>query len=151
MCSRYSLFVFYCPSIAILCYKTALMVLKTIYIVRHGVRATHTHVSSSSSNHGGQFRASIPPPDRHAGYAGIKPIVPSPTGRPADPPLTAHGERQAAELATYVAELDTTPIRWIRTSPYYRCVQTIAPCATQLNLPVTCDIGLRYVDIDLSH
>ena len=50
----------------------------------------------------------------------------SPTGIPADPPLTAHGVGQANELASHLMGLKT-PIDAVYSSPYYRCLQTIAP------------------------
>lgn len=50
----------------------------------------------------------------------------SPTGLPTDPPLTAHGEEQARELAAHLATLDPA-IDQVYSSPYYRCLQTVAP------------------------
>lgn len=53
----------------------------------------------------------------------------SPTGIPADPPLTAHGVDQANELATHLMSL-RPPIDAVYSSPYYRCLQTISPFLT---------------------
>jgi transcription factor C subunit 7 len=50
----------------------------------------------------------------------------SPTGIAADPPLTSHGVQQAEELGRHLATLDP-PIDVVFSSPYYRCLQTIAP------------------------
>ncbi|KAF2396278.1 phosphoglycerate mutase-like protein [Trichodelitschia bisporula] len=83
------------------------MVVKTIYICRHGFRLNWTldpHTITYSAN------------------------FPTPTGIPADPPLASHGEAQSLELATAVAALDP-PVDAIYGSPYYRCLQTIAPAA----------------------
>lgn len=52
--------------------------------------------------------------------------VPSPTGIPADPALTSHGTHQARELASHLMTLDP-PVDAVYSSPYYRCLQTIAP------------------------
>lgn len=58
---------------------------------------------------------------------------PTPTGNPADPTLTSHGVRQANELAAHVLreEFMPKPFR-IYCSPFYRCLQTIQPCAEAL-------------------
>ncbi|MBE3047592.1 histidine phosphatase family protein, partial [Candidatus Bathyarchaeota archaeon] len=50
----------------------------------------------------------------------------SPTGIPADPPLTSHGVDQANELAAHLNALHP-PIDAVYSSPYYRCLQTISP------------------------
>ncbi|GKT44002.1 transcription factor tau subunit sfc1 [Colletotrichum spaethianum] len=52
--------------------------------------------------------------------------IPSPTGIPADPELTAHGVDQARELGAHLLTVDP-PIEAVYSSPYYRCLQTIAP------------------------
>lgn len=52
--------------------------------------------------------------------------IPSPTGIPADPALTSHGTLQARELASHLMTLDPA-IDAVYSSPYYRCLQTIAP------------------------
>jgi len=81
------------------------MPLEVIYVVRHGFRTAWqvdpiTGVYSST--------------------------VPSPTGIPADPPLTSHGTQQAAEMGQHLLTLDP-PIDAVYSSPYYRCLQTITP------------------------
>ena len=50
----------------------------------------------------------------------------TPTGIAADPPLTSHGTLQADELGRHLLTLDP-PIDAVYSSPYYRCLQTIAP------------------------
>ncbi|KAF8501901.1 histidine phosphatase superfamily [Gautieria morchelliformis] len=67
----------------------------------------------------------------------------SPTGTPRDPPLAAYGERQAKELADYFASLsaEDRPTA-IFSSPFYRCLQTSAPVAAALDVPVYVDNGL---------
>lgn len=52
--------------------------------------------------------------------------IPSPTGIPADPALTSYGTLQARELASHLMTIDP-PIDAVYSSPYYRCLQTIAP------------------------
>lgn len=52
--------------------------------------------------------------------------IPSPTGIPADPALTSHGVDQAQQLAHHLMTVDP-PIEAVYSSPYYRCLQTIAP------------------------
>ncbi|CEJ89308.1 hypothetical protein VHEMI05157 [[Torrubiella] hemipterigena] len=84
------------------------MTLKTIYVVRHGFR------SAWSVDQYGNYRASIP----------------SPTGIAADPALTSHGIKQARELATHLAQIEP-PVDVVYSSPYYRCLQTIAPFVEQ--------------------
>lgn len=59
-------------------------------------------------------------------------VVLSPTGIPADPPLTAHGVDQANELATHLMAFEP-PIDAVYSSPYYRCLQTISPFVTRRN------------------
>lgn len=58
---------------------------------------------------------------------------PTPTGNPADPTLTAHGVRQAQELAAHVASEGFAPKPWrVYCSPFYRCLQTIQPSVEAL-------------------
>ncbi|KAK2011453.1 phosphoglycerate mutase [Colletotrichum eremochloae] len=52
--------------------------------------------------------------------------IPSPTGIPADPELTAHGVDQAKELGAHLMTVEP-PIEAVYSSPYYRCLQTITP------------------------
>ncbi|KAJ3546352.1 hypothetical protein NMY22_g2089 [Coprinellus aureogranulatus] len=67
----------------------------------------------------------------------------SPTGLPRDPPLAAHGEKQAQELADYFLSLpeDERPTA-IFSSPYYRCLQTSQPTAKALGLPIHIEHGI---------
>lgn len=60
-----------------------------------------------------------------------------------DPRLTELGHAQAEEAAKQLAGLD---IRRIIASPYTRALQTVAPVAAKLGLPVTVDpiVGERY-------
>lgn len=60
-----------------------------------------------------------------------------------DPPLTAHGEHQAKDLAAFFASMprDEQP-QLIVSSPYSRCVTTAAPVAQQLGLAVMIEPGL---------
>ncbi|KAI9848804.1 MAG: hypothetical protein M1838_000357 [Thelocarpon superellum] len=53
--------------------------------------------------------------------------VRSPTNIASDPPLAGYGEEQARALALHLRTLDDPPIERIYSSPYYRCLQTIAP------------------------
>lgn len=50
----------------------------------------------------------------------------SPTGRAADPALTAHGVEQAKELGGRLLSADP-PIDRVYSSIYYRCLQTVEP------------------------
>src|SRR4051812_39133890 len=50
----------------------------------------------------------------------------SPTGKPADPALTAHGVEQARELGQRLMTADP-PIERVYSSLYYRCLQTVEP------------------------
>lgn len=84
-----------------------------------------------------------------------------------DPKLTELGHRQAAAAAEALAG---EPIRRILCSPYTRALQTAAPVARRLNLPITvtptvreryafsCDIGspctelgIAWPDLDFAH
>ena len=81
------------------------MTLETIYVVRHGYR-----ISWSVDYKTGQYRISGPVP----------------TGIPADPPLVAYGVEQSKQLAKHVMTLDP-PVDAVLSSPWYRCLQTLAP------------------------
>ncbi|PHH61823.1 hypothetical protein CDD81_7926 [Ophiocordyceps australis] len=81
------------------------MSLEKIYIIRHGFRSNWTVDPAT-----GIYSA----------------YIPSPTGIPADPALTAHGVAQAKELARHLMTLDP-PIEAVYSSPFYRCVETLAP------------------------
>lgn len=56
-------------------------------------------------------------------------MFPTPTGIPVDPVLTAAGVRQSHELAAHLDSGDLGgPRPWrVYCSPFYRCLQTIAP------------------------
>jgi transcription factor C subunit 7 len=57
--------------------------------------------------------------------------MPSPTGIPTDPALTAHGVKQSEELGQHMSTLVPVP-DVLYCSPYYRCLQTLAPGARRL-------------------
>ncbi|CAO1620128.1 unnamed protein product [Parajaminaea phylloscopi] len=89
--------------------------LETIYIVRHGFRMAW---------HGNQI--------------GL-----SPTGRPRDPVLTAHGIDQVELLAAHFADMpEHERPQLIVSSPYYRCVQTSGPTAKALDLDIHLEPGV---------
>src|ERR1700760_366140 len=54
-----------------------------------------------------------------------------PTGIPSDAVLTAHGVLQSQELGAHLENIEP-PIDAIYCSPYYRCLQTLLPCAQRL-------------------
>lgn len=58
--------------------------------------------------------------------------IPSPTGIPSDPALAGYGVDQAHELAAHLAKIEP-PIQRVYSSPFYRCIQTIAPTVASLN------------------
>ncbi|KAF4984039.1 hypothetical protein FZEAL_697 [Fusarium zealandicum] len=82
------------------------MSLEAIYVTRHGFRS-----SWSVDPLTGVYSAAF---------------IRSPTGIPADPPLTSHGVAQAKEMGQHLMTLDP-PIDAVYSSPYYRCLQTITP------------------------
>lgn len=91
------------------------MVLKTIYIARHGYRANW-----------------LPPPH-----------PPNPTGVDSDPPLAEHGVDQAKQLAAYLTGLPSAEKpEFILSSPFYRCVQTAQPIAEMLSIPIVLERGV---------
>ncbi|AQZ18085.1 YNL108C and TFC7 (YOR110W) [Zygosaccharomyces parabailii] len=90
------------------------MVVKTIYIARHGYR-------SNWLPHG--------------------PYPLPPTGVDSDVPLAKHGVDQAKELAHYILSLGNQP-EMLFSSPFYRCIQTSEPIADILELPIHLDAGL---------
>jgi len=57
--------------------------------------------------------------------------VKTPTGIPSDPALAGKGEQQAQELALHLSTL-TPPIERFYSSPFYRCIQTVAPTLSLL-------------------
>ncbi|PHH90872.1 hypothetical protein CDD83_2377 [Cordyceps sp. RAO-2017] len=81
------------------------MPLEKIYVVRHGFRSNWLVDPATGT---------------YSAY------IPSPTGIPADPALTSHGLGQARELAGHLLTLDP-PIEAVYSSPFYRCLQTLAP------------------------
>ncbi|TKX19646.1 hypothetical protein C1H76_8219 [Elsinoe australis] len=87
------------------------MVLKTIYIVRHGFRSNWV-VNPQTGAYSHTF--------------------PTPTGIPSDPSLASHGVEQSHDLATHLTSL-TPPIQAIYSSPFYRCLQTLNPTVKSLN------------------
>ncbi|KAF4550741.1 Histidine phosphatase-like protein 2 [Elsinoe fawcettii] len=87
------------------------MVLKTLYIVRHGFRSNWV-VNPQTGAYSHTF--------------------PTPTGIPSDPSLASHGVEQSHDLATRLVYL-TPPIGAIYSSPFYRCLQTLAPTVSSLN------------------
>lgn len=54
-------------------------------------------------------------------------------------PLTAHGRHQAADLVDALAEVR---IERVLSSPYLRCVETLAPLAARLGLPISITAAL---------
>ncbi|PSN62314.1 phosphoglycerate mutase family protein [Corynespora cassiicola Philippines] len=79
--------------------------IETIYLIRHAFRANWVVDPTT-----GEYTASIK----------------SPTGIPTDPPLAAHGVKQANELAEALWKLDP-PVDVVYSSPFYRCLQTLKP------------------------
>ena len=91
------------------------MVLKNIYIARHGYRANWLPL----------------------------PHPPNPTGIDSDPPLAPHGVEQAKQLAGYLTSLPTQDRpQFILTSPFYRCVETGKPIAEMLQLKIVLERGV---------
>ena len=58
--------------------------------------------------------------------------LPTPTGIASDPALAAKGVDQSKELAAHLTKVDP-PIDVIYSSPFYRCLQTLAPTVSALN------------------
>lgn len=89
------------------------MVLETIYVTRHGFRA-HWTVDA-----------------RTGAYTSL---VPSPTQIAGDVPLVSHGHEQARQLAAHVVVVldDDPPVHRIYSSPFTRCLQTLAPVVQRL-------------------
>ncbi|KAG6031486.1 hypothetical protein E4U41_007562 [Claviceps citrina] len=52
--------------------------------------------------------------------------MPSPTGIQGDPALTSYGVDQSKELGAHLMTLDP-PVEKVYSSPFYRCLQTMAP------------------------
>ncbi|KAK3070846.1 C6 zinc cluster transcription factor-like protein [Teratosphaeriaceae sp. CCFEE 6253] len=79
--------------------------LEVIYVVRHGFRSNWV-VDAETGTYSSNIR--------------------SPTGIPSDPALASYGTQQAKQLATHLLQLDP-PVDLIYSSPFYRCLQTLAP------------------------
>ncbi|KAI9701041.1 MAG: hypothetical protein M1836_001710 [Candelina mexicana] len=88
------------------------MVLKVIYVTRHGFRSNWV-VDPQTGNYSASIR--------------------SPTNIPSDPALAAYGEEQARELADHLLKLDP-PVERVYSSPFYRCLQTLAPAVGRLGI-----------------
>lgn len=58
--------------------------------------------------------------------------LPTPTGIASDPALAAKGVDQAKELASQLTNIQP-PIDVVYSSPFYRCLQTLAPTVSALN------------------
>jgi 8-oxo-dGTP diphosphatase len=56
-----------------------------------------------------------------------------------DRPLTREGRRQAADLVDALADI---PVEEVRSSPYRRCIESVAPIAARLGLPIVIDEAL---------
>ncbi|KAJ9629535.1 C6 zinc cluster transcription factor-like protein [Taxawa tesnikishii (nom. ined.)] len=87
------------------------MVLEVIYVVRHGFRSNWVVDPTT-----GTYTSNLP----------------TPTGIPSDPALAAHGVNQSKQLAQHLATVDP-PVDVIYSSPFYRCLQTLAPTVQTLN------------------
>ncbi|CCE92935.1 uncharacterized protein TDEL_0F01240 [Torulaspora delbrueckii] len=90
------------------------MVVKTIYIARHGYRSN---------------------------WLAKGPYPLPPTGIDSDVPLAEHGIHQAKELAHYIVSLENQP-ELLFSSPFYRCIQTSEPIADILELPIMIERGI---------
>lgn len=90
------------------------MVIKTIYIARHGYRSN---------------------------WLAKGPYPLPPTGIDSDVPLADHGIHQAKELAHYILSLENQP-ELLFSSPFYRCIQTSEPIADILELPIIVERGI---------
>ncbi|KAM7210737.1 Histidine phosphatase superfamily [Rhypophila decipiens] len=100
------------------------MVVKRILITRHGLFWPQANTDGDA-----KFRAN---------WAGEQP--PADAARYPDIPLSIHGEKQAAELRDYLKGLNQ-PIDLVVSSPFVRCVQTVEPVATNLNLDIWPEAG----------
>jgi hypothetical protein len=61
-----------------------------------------------------------------------------------DPPLSAQGQRQAAELGAFLAAArpNNPAVRRLLVSPYVRTIQTAAPLSAALDLKICLEDGL---------
>lgn len=66
----------------------------------------------------------------------------SPTGLPTDPPLTSYGVEQSNDLAVHLSGIDP-PVDAVYSSPYYRCLQTIAPFVARRREASRGGLGVR--------
>lgn len=89
---------------------------------------TPNPILAPSVNFLSQFRANFAL-DPHTGIYSSS--VVSPTGLPADVPLVSYGEDQARQLADHLVTLEPAVSR-IYSSPYCRCLQTLAPAVAKL-------------------
>ncbi|OBR14113.1 Phosphoglycerate mutase [Colletotrichum higginsianum IMI 349063] len=131
------------------------MSLEVIYIARHGVVVVSGFISETDipttmeddALGAPQFRSNWLVDPSTGSYTAS---IPSPTGIPADPELTAHGVDQAKELGAHLLTVEP-PIEAVYSSPYYRCLQTITPFVTlqkeRLNRLQGQDVG-RNADTD---
>ncbi|KAJ3043690.1 hypothetical protein HDV00_004463 [Rhizophlyctis rosea] len=88
------------------------MSIRTIFIVRHGIRQDF-----------------------------LTPEFTSPTGRPHDPPLADDGHKQAEDLADHLVKIGPN-IKYIISSPFSRCLQTIEPYAKRTGIKVKIEEGI---------
>nr|POE73001.1 uncharacterized protein CFP56_30940 [Quercus suber] len=68
--------------------------------------------------------------------------VKSPTGIASDPALASYGVQQAEQLGTHLLSLDP-PVDLIYSSPFYRCLQTLAPFTNTLAARADSDKKIR--------
>ncbi|KAJ3057361.1 hypothetical protein HK097_008456 [Rhizophlyctis rosea] len=86
--------------------------INTVFIVRHGIRQDF-----------------------------LTPDFTSPTGLPHDPPLANSGHDQAQDLADHLIQIGPN-IKYIVSSPFSRCLQTIQPYAQRTGLKVKIETGI---------
>jgi transcription factor C subunit 7 len=105
----------------------------TVYLTRHGVSRPPRPLPLTA-----QFRGPWSVDPSTGAYTAA---IPSPSGIATDPPLAAHGVAQSLQLAAHVAALDPRPARLV-SSPWLRCVQTVAPLAAALDTVIHGDAAL---------
>lgn len=69
------------------------------------------------------------------------PVPPPPTGIDGDPVLADHGRDQANELAGYLSSVEPR-IQRIYSSPFYRCIETVAPSAKLMAVKICPETGV---------
>ncbi|EMC92326.1 hypothetical protein BAUCODRAFT_569680 [Baudoinia panamericana UAMH 10762] len=79
--------------------------LEVIYVVRHGYRSNWV-VDPQTGEYSSNVR--------------------TPTGIPSDPALASYGVLQAQQLADHLLQVEP-PVDLVYSSPFYRCIQTLAP------------------------